>query len=67
MKKINIYEEFQTEEDAIYALEYIIKQLRKGFTSGIDPTFDFDEVEEWKSVNYKIINLWGEIDGRWIY
>jgi len=46
MKKINIYEEFQTEEDAIYALEYIIKQLRKGFTSGIDPTFDFDEVEE---------------------
>jgi hypothetical protein len=44
MKKINIYEEFETEEEAIYCLEEIIKQLQKGYTSGIDPTFDFEKV-----------------------
>ena len=46
MRKIKIHEEFDNEADCIYCLEEIIKLLRKGFTSGINPTFEFFEVKE---------------------
>lgn len=45
MREIKIHEEFDSEEECIYCLEEIIKLLRKGFTSGINPTFEFLEVE----------------------
>jgi hypothetical protein len=45
MKQIKIYEKLETTEDFIYCLDEIRRQLEKGYTSGINPTFDFEEEE----------------------
>lgn len=43
-KKITIYcDDCHTIEDTV---EEVAKQIDKGYTSGIDPTFKIEEVEE---------------------
>ena len=46
MYELNIYEELETREDFIYVLEEIKSQIEQGNTSGVNPSWDFKEVEE---------------------
>ena len=43
MKTINICEEVEDGQDMVYVLEEIVKQIEKGNTSGIDPTWSFED------------------------
>ena len=46
MRTIKIYEEVEVGQDFVYVLEEIKKQIEKGNTSGIDPTWEFEGDEE---------------------
>ena len=46
MWKIDIQEEVETQEEFIYVMKEISKHIERGNTSGIDPTWSFEEVQD---------------------
>ncbi len=45
MKQINICEEVEDNQEFVYLLEEIKSQIENGNTSGIDPSWDIEEVK----------------------